>query len=56
MRASTKLATYATGLVAVFGVSAVVGGVVEPTGLANAEPAAEHSGMSADRRGVPARR
>jgi hypothetical protein len=48
MRTSTKLAAYATGLAAVFGASLAAGGVVEPTGLANAEPVEEHSGMPAD--------
>ena len=48
MSASRKLAAYAATLAAVFGASLAVGSAVEPTGLANAEPAAEHGGMPED--------
>jgi hypothetical protein len=40
MRTTHKLALYAAGLAAVLGVSVAVGAAAEPTGLANAEPAA----------------
>jgi hypothetical protein len=46
MNASRKLIAYAAGLAAVFGASMVVGGAVDPTGLANAAPAEEHGGMA----------
>jgi hypothetical protein len=46
MRTTHKLALYAAGLAAVLGASLAVGAAAGPTGLANAEPAAEHgSGM-----------
>lgn len=45
MNAPRKLAAYAAGLAAVFGASLAVGAAIDPTGLANAEPAEEHGGM-----------
>jgi hypothetical protein len=45
MRAPRKLAAYAAVLAAVFGASMAAGAAVEPTGLANAEPAESHGGM-----------
>lgn len=45
MNPSRKLAAYASALVVVFGASTVVGGAIEPTGLATAEPSEEHDGM-----------
>jgi hypothetical protein len=47
MDTSRKLAAYAAGLAAVFGASLVVGGAVDPTGLATASPAEAHGAMSA---------
>jgi hypothetical protein len=43
MNASTKLAAYGVGVLAVFGAAFGVGSATDPVGLANAEPA-EHSG------------
>jgi hypothetical protein len=47
MSTARKLTAYAAALAAVFGASVVVGGAVDPTGLATAEPAADHRGMAA---------
>src|SRR5688500_9947002 len=44
MSAPRKLAAYAVVLAALFGASMAAGAALEPTGLANAEPAEEHSG------------
>jgi hypothetical protein len=46
MSAPRKLAAYAAVLAAVFGASVVVGGAIDPTGLASAEPVAEHGAMA----------
>ncbi len=49
MRPTQKLALYTAGLAAVLGASVAIGAAAEPTGLANAEQAAEHeSGMPDD--------
>ena len=48
MSAPRKLAAYAAALAAIFGASMAVGSAVDPTGLANAEPAEEHGGMPDD--------
>jgi hypothetical protein len=44
MSAPRKLAAYAVVLAGIFGASLAVGAAMEPTGLANAEPAESHSG------------
>ena len=44
MNAPRTLAAYAAALAAVFGASVAVGAAIDPTGLANAEPAEEHGG------------
>jgi hypothetical protein len=46
MSAPRRLAAYAAVLAAVFGASVVAGGAIDPTGLAAAEPAAEHGAMA----------
>jgi hypothetical protein len=48
MRNTHKLALYAAGLAAVLGASLAIGAAAEPTGLANAEPAAEHESAMPD--------
>lgn len=46
MNAPGKLAAYAVSLAAIFGVAAAAGAVIDPTGLATAEPPEEeHGGM-----------
>jgi hypothetical protein len=48
VRNTQKLALYAAGLAAVLGASLAIGAAAEPTGLANAEPAAEHESAMPD--------
>src|SRR5688572_30213105 len=52
MNASTKLAAYGAGVLAVFGAAFGIGSAAEPIGLANAEPA-EHTGSMDMGDGLP---
>jgi len=53
MNAPRKLAAYALGLAAVFGAATAAGAAIEPTGLANAEPAEEEHGGMPDGMALP---